>query len=105
MMGSAGPSARPGISTTISPKRHAIMLLISTVGLPIITIPTPSGPVMLTAGQACWSIIARQAGRPPMRTLGLPGPGESGAPWAVGSVTRAAGGIGSILLQRTALHL
>src|SRR5690348_2187043 len=53
MMGLAGPRARPGISITISPRRQAIMLLMSTVGLPIITIPTPSAPLMLTAGQAC----------------------------------------------------
>jgi len=58
------------------------------------TEPTPSGPVMLTAGQACWSIMARQAGMKPIITLVLPGPGASGAPWVVGSAIRAAGGIG-----------
>src|SRR5438132_7051173 len=36
-------------------------------------------------------MIVRHAGRLPMRVLGLPGPGESGLPWVVGSVTRAAG--------------
>jgi hypothetical protein len=61
-MGLAGPMAKPGFSTTMSPNRHAIWLLIMTVGLPIITEPTPSAPVMLTAGQACWSIMARHAG-------------------------------------------
>jgi hypothetical protein len=52
-IGFAGPKARPGFSTTISPMRQAIISLINTVGLPIMTEPTPSGPVMLTAGQAC----------------------------------------------------
>src|SRR6266699_2772441 len=35
-------------------------------------------------------MIVRHAGRLPMRVLGLPGPGESGLPWVVGSATRAA---------------
>ena len=48
--------------------------------LPIRTEPTPSAPLMLAAGQACWSMVARQAGIPPIRTLTAPGPGESGAP-------------------------
>jgi len=92
-IGLAGPRARPGISMTMSPIRQAIMPLMRTVGLPSMTMPTPSGPEMLTMGQACWSIMARQAGRPPMRTLTLPGPGASGMPWVVRSVMRAAGGI------------
>src|SRR5580765_7976534 len=93
MIGFTGPSASPGISMTMSPSRQAIMLLISTVGLPIMTMPTPSAPLMLTAGHACWSIMARQAGRPPMSTLTLPGPGARGMPWVVGSSMRAAGGM------------
>src|SRR5579863_6067750 len=52
---------------------------------------------MLTAGHACWSIIARQAGMPPISTLLLPGPGDSGAPCMVGSPTRAAKGISCFL--------
>lgn len=53
MIGFAGPMASPGFSITMSPRRHAIMLLIITVGLPIMTAPTPSGPLTLTIGQAC----------------------------------------------------
>jgi hypothetical protein len=92
-MALAGPSARPGISITMTPIRQAITPLMRTVGLPSMTMPKPSGPEMLTMGQACWSIMARQAGRPPMRALTLPGPGASGMPWVVRSVMRAAGGI------------
>jgi hypothetical protein len=52
---------------------------------------------MLTAGHICWSIMARHAGMLPIMTLALPGPGASGAPWAVGSDMRAAGGMSSFL--------
>ena len=38
----------------------------------------------------------RHAGSPPMRTVGLPGPGDKGAPCAVGSDKRAAGPVGKI---------
>src|SRR5882762_2413084 len=70
--------------------RQAIWLLMNTVGLPTITEPTPSAPLMLAAGQACWSTIVRQAGRLPIRVSGLPGPGDKGLPCVVRSVTRAA---------------
>ena len=43
-IGLAGPRHNPGISMTMSPMRQAIMLLMKTVGLPSMTIPTPSGP-------------------------------------------------------------
>ena len=92
-IGFAGPMARPGTSTTMSPTRQAIWLLMSTVGLPSNTEPTPSAPLTLTAGQACWSIIVRHAGKSPMMTFSLPGPGARGTDaWVVGSVVRAAGG-------------
>src|SRR5215472_3897880 len=93
MIGLDGPSAKPGFSTTMSPIRQAIMLLMRTVALPIITEPAPSAPETLVAGQACWSMTALQAGSPPIITLGLPGPGLKGLPWVVASVTRAAGGM------------
>lgn len=53
LIGLAGPSAAPGTSTTLSPIRHAIMLLMSTVGLPSSTEPPLSAPLLLVAGHAC----------------------------------------------------
>src|SRR5712691_10356124 len=88
-IGFAGPIAAPGFSTMISATRHDIWLLIRTVALPFSTEPTPSAPLMLTAGQACWSMSVRHAGCPPIRTLALPGPGAVGAPCVVGSPTLA----------------
>ncbi|GBU17871.1 hypothetical protein AwMethylo_20860 [Methylobacterium sp.] len=45
---------------------------------------------------AAAALTPRQAGRLPISTLGLPGPGWStgGSGWATGSVTRAAGPLG-----------
>ena len=37
-------------------------------------------PLMLTAGQACWSMVALHAGILPISTVALPGPGARGAP-------------------------
>src|SRR5438034_252884 len=65
----------------------------------MITLPTPSAPLTLAAGHACWSTMVRQAGKPPISTLGLPGPGDSGLPCVVRSVTRAAGLPGIALLR------
>jgi len=47
----------------------------STVGLPIITMP-PIRSVMLTAGHMCWSIRARHAGMYPISTSVLPMRGQ-----------------------------
>ena len=41
--------------------------------------------------EARTAAVARQAGLPPIRTVVLPGPGLSGVPWLVESVTLAAG--------------
>jgi hypothetical protein len=53
--------------------------LIYTVRLPFKTTP-PTWDFGSDTGQVCESTIARHAGLPPINTLGLPGPGESGVP-------------------------
>jgi hypothetical protein len=45
------------------------------------------------------SAVARHAGLLPIKTVGQPGPGESGFPWLVVSPILAAGGILLLLLS------
>lgn len=80
-------------SRTKSPKRAAGNLLIRTVVLPTAITPPTWGFRTSTRGHVCISEIALQAGRPPIRTFTLPGPGARGVPWLVMSPIRAAGGI------------
>src|SRR5579859_3308257 len=81
--------------THISPTRAAGIPAINTSGLPGPIIGPPTwgigGTPGVTIGQTCMS-VRRAAGIPPIRTVGAPGP-VIVPPCAVGSPTRAAGGI------------
>jgi hypothetical protein len=81
------------LAMIMSPCRAAGMLLIMTVTLPMATVPPTWGTVPVNMGQAWKSADARQAGIPPMSTVGLPGPGPNGVPWLVKSPTLAAIGM------------
>jgi hypothetical protein len=76
----------------VSPSLAAGIPFIRTLVLPVGTIPPMCGTGPDDSGQVWKSPPARQAGMPSMRTFELPVP-VSGGPCAVGSSTRAAGGI------------
>jgi len=80
------------LSTMVLPIVAAGIPPISTVGTPGEATPPTWGTTPVVSGHGLKSERARQAGIPPISTVGQPAP-VSGEPWAVGSPTRAAGGI------------
>ncbi|AKB78403.1 hypothetical protein MSHOH_1920 [Methanosarcina horonobensis HB-1 = JCM 15518] len=63
------------------------------MGLPCTTTPPACGAGPEESRHAWKSAAPLQAGIPPIKTFGLPGPGPRGVPWDVASPTLAAGGI------------
>lgn len=82
----------PPLSTIVSPTLTAGMPQMKTDVLPMGTIPPTCGTKPLTRGQTCISDTL-QAGKPPISTVGAPGPGAKGMPCDVRSPNLAAGGI------------
>ena len=76
-----------GFSTTMSPQAARHLVVDEPVGLPIMTQPTPSARVRWPSGKHVDRWIVRPGAS--RWHVGLPGPGDDGAPCVVGSVMRA----------------